>query len=54
MGKKRVGAIGFVIISFFGSTNMYKNVNEAQQRFIEDLVLYIYKGYKPFSTCENI
>jgi hypothetical protein len=53
-GKKRVETIAFAIISFFGSTNLYKNVNEAQQRFIEDLVLYICKGYKPFSTCENI
>jgi hypothetical protein len=53
-GKKRVWAIGSTIISFFGSTNLYKNVNETQQRFIENLVLYICKGYKPLSTCENI
>jgi len=52
-GKKRVETIAFAIISFFGSTNLYKNANETQQRFIA-LVLYIYKGYKPFSTCENI
>jgi hypothetical protein len=53
-GKKKVGAISFAITSLFGSTNPYKNVDEAQQKFIEDLVLYICKGYKPLSTCENM
>jgi hypothetical protein len=53
-GKKKVGAPGSTIIYFLGSTNMYKNVDEAQQRFIEDLMLYICKGYMPLSTCENI
>jgi len=53
-GKKRIGATDPAITSFFWSTNPYKNVNEAQQRFIEDLVLYICKGYTPLSTCENI
>jgi hypothetical protein len=43
-----------MITSFFGSTNPYKNANEAQQNFIGDLVLYIYKGYMPLSTYENI
>jgi hypothetical protein len=52
-GKKRIGAISSIIISFFGLTNPYKNVDETQ-RFIENLVLYICKGYKPLSTCENI
>ncbi len=52
--KKRVRAIRTTIISFFGSTNPYKNADAAQQRFIKDLVLYIYKGYMPISTCKNI
>jgi hypothetical protein len=47
-GKKKVGAIGFTITSFLGSTNLYKNVDETQQKFIEDLMLCIYKGYMPF------
>jgi ABC-type molybdenum transport system ATPase subunit/photorepair protein PhrA len=42
--KKKVRVINFVITSFFGSINMYKNVDEAQQRFIQDLVLYICKA----------
>ncbi len=53
-GKKRVGAIHTTITSFFGSTNPYKNADDVQQRFIDDLVLYIYKGYMPLSTCKNI
>jgi hypothetical protein len=28
-GKKRVGAIRIIIISFFGSTNPYKNADDA-------------------------
>jgi hypothetical protein len=34
--------------------NLYKNGNEAQQKFLEDFTVYICKGYKVFSTCENI
>jgi len=45
-------AIGLQIF-FGGATNLYKNYNEAQQ-FLEDLVLYIFKGYTFLSTCENI
>jgi hypothetical protein len=40
-GKKKVGATSYAIIYFLGSTHLYKNANEAQQRFIENLVLYI-------------
>jgi hypothetical protein len=39
-GKRRVGATSFAITFFFGSINTYKNSDESQQRFIEDLVLY--------------
>jgi len=53
-GKKKVVATCFVITSFFGSINLYNNVNETQQKFIRDLVLYICKGYMPFLMCENI
>ncbi len=34
--------------------NLYKNGNEVQQKFFEDFTIYICKGYKVFSTCENI
>jgi len=39
---------------FFGLRNPYKHGDEKQQPFLEDLVLYICKGYKPLSTFENI
>lgn len=45
---------GSVITTFFASLNPYKHGDETQQWFLKDLVLYIYKGYKPLSTCENI
>jgi hypothetical protein len=42
------------ITTFFGSTNLNKHGDETHQWFLEDLVLYICKGYKPLSTCKNI
>lgn len=53
-GKKRIRPSSFVITIYVGSTNLYKKTNEAQQMFIEDLVLYICKGYWTFSTIKNI
>jgi len=53
MGGKRLGQLVLQLL-FFELTHPYKNVNEAHQRFIEDLVMYIYKGYMPLSTCEKI
>jgi hypothetical protein len=32
----------------------YKNQDEAQKLFLEDLMLLIAKGYLPLSTCENL
>jgi len=52
--KKKVASSKFVITKKFGPTNPYKYGDEAQQWFMEDLVFYIYKGYKPLSTCKNI
>ncbi len=52
--KKRFGPSGRAITSFFGATNLYKKGDDAYQNFFEDLMLYICKGYKPFSTCENM
>ncbi len=54
LGKKKVASSKFVITKKFGSTNPYKYGDDAQQRFMEDLVFHIYKGYKPLSTCKNI
>jgi hypothetical protein len=39
---------------FLGQLTFTKNGNEAQQKFLEDFTIYICKGYKPFSTCENM
>jgi hypothetical protein len=52
-GKKTFEPIGYAIINFFGSTNMYKFSDEAHQKFIENLVLFIYKLQVFFniSTC---
>ncbi len=43
----------FGITSFFGATYPYRKIDE-QQQFLEDLILYICKGYKPLSTSENV
>jgi hypothetical protein len=42
------------ITTFFVAKNPYKKIDDAQQKFLKDLVLYIYKGYKPLASCENI
>jgi hypothetical protein len=52
--KKKVGVTNSVITNFFGFSNPYKQHNEQQQKFLEDLVLYICKGYKALSICDNI
>ncbi len=31
-----------------------EKINEQQKHFLEDLVLYICKGYTPLSTCKNV
>jgi hypothetical protein len=51
--NKRKSSFAYVITTFFSATNPYKKIDE-QQQFLEDLVLYICKGYMPLSTCENI
>jgi hypothetical protein len=53
-GKKWFGPSKCVITPYFGVTSPYKKSDEAQQQFLEDLVLYTCKGYKPLSTCDNI
>jgi hypothetical protein len=39
LAKKRVGVIGNAITNYLGSSNLYKQHNEQQQKFFEDLVL---------------
>ncbi len=51
-GKQRVGPTSFAITIFLVSIN--PNIVMKQKRFMEDLVLYIYKGYILLSTCENV
>ncbi len=43
--KKKIRPFNFVITTYFGSTNPFKKIDEAQQMFTKDLVLYIYKAY---------
>jgi len=52
--KKQFRPFECAITSYFRATNPYKKSNEAQQHFFENMVLYIYKGYMPLSTCDNI
>jgi hypothetical protein len=40
--------------NFLGASNPYKQCGEQQQKFLENFVLYIYKGNKVFFICENI
>jgi hypothetical protein len=47
--KKRSGPSGPKITYFFVATNPYKHNDETQQRFLENLVMYICKTYQPFS-----
>jgi hypothetical protein len=41
------------ISTFFESKTPYKKLNEVQQLFLEELVLFIAKGFS-LSTCINI
>ncbi len=46
-------ATPFVITEFFSNVQSYKSSNPLQLVFIEDLVLFITKGYVPLSTMES-
>jgi hypothetical protein len=40
---------------FFGAQPIFiRKLNDAQQQFFKDLVLYICKGYMALSSCENV
>jgi hypothetical protein len=47
-------AITTSIAAFFNSGVPYKNSDLAQELFLEDLILYITKGYQPLSSIENV
>jgi hypothetical protein len=42
------------ITNFFNNQRPYNKFDLAQQAFLEDLVLYIAKGYQPVSFVENL
>jgi hypothetical protein len=42
------------ITIFLGATNLYKKINNSQQQFLENLVLYICKGCGALSSCEIV
>jgi hypothetical protein len=48
--KIALGAIS----SFFGSKTFKKKQDEAHKLFMEDLVLFLAKGYFSLNTCENV
>jgi len=53
-GKKMIGPFNITIIIYFWSINPYQKIDEAQQMFSEDIVLYICKAYWLISIVENI
>ena len=52
--KKRKGAPPSSITTYFGNTKPYAKNDVQQQRFIEDLVLFIAKGYESLSIVESV
>lgn len=53
LAKKRKQLTPLAITGFFGSANPYKKGDPAEERFLEDLVLHIAKGYRPLSSVET-
>jgi hypothetical protein len=41
------------IIAFFGNKVPYSQNDHVQKTFLEDLFIYIVKGYRPLSLVEN-
>jgi hypothetical protein len=52
--KKRTGPSDRAIIAFLVATKPFKKCDEQQKHFLEDLLLYICKGYMPLSTGKNV
>jgi hypothetical protein len=51
--KKQKTIPPFQITNFFGNHQRYNKSDPTEQTFLEDLVLYIAKGYRPLSSVEN-
>jgi hypothetical protein len=43
----------FFIIEFFGNHQLYNKIDLVQHGFLEDIILYITKGYHRLSSVEN-
>ncbi len=54
LAKKHSKITPSVTSAFFGSTAPYKEQDEVQKFFLEDLVLVTTKGLFPLNTCENV
>jgi hypothetical protein len=52
--KKRTHVIPSAISGFFSSTNQFKKDNETQVCFLEDVMLFVIKGYLPMKIVESI
>jgi hypothetical protein len=52
--RKKRATPSYAITTFFGAKIPYEKTNDVQLQFLKDLVLYIYKGYMPLSSYENI
>jgi hypothetical protein len=51
--KKRKNISPYLITKFFGNHWPYNKIGLMQYAFLEDLILYIIKGYHPLSLVEN-
>jgi hypothetical protein len=54
VAKKHSKVVLGVILAFSRSKTLCKKLNEAQQLFQEDLIMFTTKGFFPLSSCENI
>jgi hypothetical protein len=51
--KKRKNILPFMIIEFFGYQQPYNKIDPMQHAFLENMVLYIAKGYHPLFFVKN-
>jgi hypothetical protein len=52
--KKWVHVTPSAIFVFFSFTNQFKKDNETQVCFLEDVMLFVIKGYLPMKPIESI
>jgi hypothetical protein len=53
LGRKEQVHLAMQLLHFLLPQTV-KKTDEQQKHFLEDLVLYICKGYMPLSTCKNV